>query len=449
MLTEVEAFLKRILAYPDDDSPRLIFADWLEETAEETHRLPQRGTQLERDQWGPDRSQFIRVQIGIARIQEEESREIEQTGWVDRRGTHQELRDLYREEQRLLAMHHEQWEAPFEGLARGLVFRRGFVEQANVGALELLRHAHELFALSPLRRLRLMDVGESLQSLFHCSHLSRLSELTIHGQHSREALARAVAQSQQLTMLRSLHLTGNDFEDDAAQHLANCQTLGNLRELDLSENRLGETSAQMLAASSAFGALRVLELGNNRIGPIGAETIACSERLTNLYRLGLASNEIGAARIHNLSRTQGFFRVPVLDLTFNSLGAPELHILFNRVPRSGETFPNRLRQLDLSRNPLGDHGMRVLAVCPHLEGLQVLRLAGCGVGDDGVRVLAEGPYLNNLLELDLSNNPISDTGCRVLLHPPQLRKLKRPLTRFAIASEMTQSLDREYPERRY
>jgi uncharacterized protein (TIGR02996 family) len=46
-----QAFLQDILAHPGDDAPRLIYADWLDE----------------HDQ--PDRAEFIRTQIELARPQ--------------------------------------------------------------------------------------------------------------------------------------------------------------------------------------------------------------------------------------------------------------------------------------------------------------------------------------------------------------------------------------------
>jgi uncharacterized protein (TIGR02996 family) len=44
-----EPFLSAICAAPDDDTPRLVFADWLQENGD------------------PDRAEFIRLQIAVAR----------------------------------------------------------------------------------------------------------------------------------------------------------------------------------------------------------------------------------------------------------------------------------------------------------------------------------------------------------------------------------------------
>ena len=45
-----QAFLADIIAHPDDDAPRLIYADWLEENGQ------------------PERGEFIRLQIKLATL---------------------------------------------------------------------------------------------------------------------------------------------------------------------------------------------------------------------------------------------------------------------------------------------------------------------------------------------------------------------------------------------
>lgn len=54
-MNDRDSFLRAILAAPDDDVPRLIFADWLDENGE------------------PERAEFIRVQCELAGLREEAS----------------------------------------------------------------------------------------------------------------------------------------------------------------------------------------------------------------------------------------------------------------------------------------------------------------------------------------------------------------------------------------
>jgi uncharacterized protein (TIGR02996 family) len=438
MQTEIKAFLKRILMHPEDDAPRLIFADWLEDQTM-TPSINRLGTSLE---WGPERGRFIRIQIALAQMKDEQTREIELSG-ISRRD--QAQNEYIREEQELLDKYLADWMSP---LATGAVFSRGFVEQVNVSARGLLRYAHELFAATPLRHLCLLDVGDGLPGVFQCQFLSRLSALTVHASHIGLRLARSIAQTEHLAGIKRLHLTGNTFRDDAIEQLVASPVMANLEELDLGKNELGETSAQYLASFPQFSSLRELELGDNRLGPVGAETIASSEQFTNLKRLGLKKNGIGIARLQTLTRTHGFFRVPILDLSDNDLGPEGLQVLLNRIPGPIEVGANKLRDLDLSNNPLGDDGMRVLAACSHLEGLQTLRLVNCEIGDEGVRVLMDCPHLSNVVVLDLSNNRFGNTGCRFIHETTTMRKLRRPLIPTAgISADWNRAIEQRYPDR--
>jgi len=433
MHTEAEAFLQRIRAFPDDDTPRLIFADWLQE---------QDGFGVE---WGIDRARFIRVQIALARLLEEEAAADETE--VGNRGERESLRAaLRRAESGLQERHRVEWTAAFKGLATGPEFRRGFVDEVKVAARDLVRHSHELFSAGPLRHLRLLDLGGSLTTVFQCAYLSRLHTLTVFAQHAGEPLARAVAQCPHLSSLRTLRLARNRFEDAATVHLAAGAVLANLEELDLSENELGETGARSLAASPHLGSLRRLELGGNRLGPAGAEAIAGSERLTALHRLGLSGNEIGSPRLHSLSRAHNLLRIPVLDLSENTLNPGGLSVILTLPHSRTPSDAVRLRELDLSHNELGNEGVRMLAACPHLSGLRVLKLAGCGIGDDGARSLAYSPYLNQLVTLDLGNNPIGNPGFRPFLdtlHKRSLRRLGVPV--IGVSREMKVALDNHFP----
>jgi uncharacterized protein (TIGR02996 family) len=414
MQTEAEAFLQRIRAYPDDDAQRLIFADWL-------------------DEQGDPRGQFIRVQLALADLPADAP----------------ERAQLVSAERALLTEHREAWEAPFRGLANGPVFRRGFVDEVKVDAKQFIRTAPDLFTAAPVRHIHLLDVSDGLPGVLQCPFLSRLSALTVHGQHTGEPLARAVARSEHLSGLRRLALTRNRFTDDAAEHLARSPYLTNLEELDLSENEIGETGARALAAAPVLGKLRSLEMRMNALGPAGAEALAGSERLPALHRLGLCDNEVGLPRLLTLGRAHDLLRVPVLDLSANGLKVAGLQAILTRPTK--EPAGVRLTELDLSNNDLGDAGARLLAACPHLANLTVLRLAYCGIGDDGVRALAAALHLNRVVALDLDNNPILDEGFRAFRDTPHWRSLRQfQLPRFGISPGLRTALDIKFnrPPRR-
>jgi uncharacterized protein (TIGR02996 family) len=115
-----DAFLRSILENPDDDTPRLVYADWLEE----------------RDD---PRGEFIRVQCRLEKM-----------------GGDDPLRsDLEARERDLLARHVEGWVGPLRPWLTGWKFRRGFVERVTVTVPVYLEHADALLRLAPACRVEL------------------------------------------------------------------------------------------------------------------------------------------------------------------------------------------------------------------------------------------------------------------------------------------------------
>jgi uncharacterized protein (TIGR02996 family) len=98
-MTHDDAFLQAILENPDDDTPRLIYGDWLEE----------RGDPL---------GVFIRIQCRLAALSEDD----------ERRSL------LERHERELLACHQDRWLGELRPLLSRWTFRRGFLDAITVPA---------------------------------------------------------------------------------------------------------------------------------------------------------------------------------------------------------------------------------------------------------------------------------------------------------------------------
>lgn len=432
MQTDAEPFLQRIRAFPDDDVPRLIFADWLDEQAGWVTETAERDGLIAR-------AEFIRVQIALARLPEDTTaRTLDAT-----------RHRLLRAERELLDRHRDGWAAAFRGLASDWQFRRGFVEEVKIAARQYLRHAHELFAAGPIQHIRLLDVGGSLPAVLRCPYLGRITALTVYAQHAGEPLARALARAAHLAGLRVLDLRRNRLADEDVGLLAAAPAFANLEELDLGENEIGECGARCLAASPHLGRLTRLELRANRLGPGGAEALAGTERLTALQRLGLAENDLGASRLHTLSRAPELLNVPMLDLSANGLTAAGLKALLATPP--GGTRPQDradsagVRDLDLSHNEFGDDGARALAAAPHLSAVATLRLVGCGITDEGVRALAAAPHLGRLTHLDLSRNPFGDVGSRAFLEATHFTRLCRLIVSpIGVSRPMQRALEAKF-----
>jgi uncharacterized protein (TIGR02996 family) len=148
-MTDEDALLAAITAAPDDDAPRLAYADWLDEHGH------------------ADRAEFIRVQCRIARGAE----------W----GQHQEL---LRRETALLGRYRKEWLGPLRKLLPSSTgtFSRGFVEHVETEAAHYLRAAPELYRLFPLRDVAVRNVTDwsALSFLARPWH-TRLRAITFNG----------------------------------------------------------------------------------------------------------------------------------------------------------------------------------------------------------------------------------------------------------------------------
>ncbi|MCU0706293.1 MAG: TIGR02996 domain-containing protein [Fimbriiglobus sp.] len=206
-MTTADALLAAVCAAPDDDLPRLVYADWCEENAD------------------PERAEFIRLQVGQANGAATEA------GLIREKVLHD--------------AHAERWLAPLRQaggpLANGrshAAFRRGFVEVVWMPAVWLERQAERLFALAPVVELRLLfdELSELVRLLENCESLARLKVLDVCDRRFGGIGLMAVGQSPHLTHLTALRLRQCNIDDQAAELLP-------LRRYDLLDLRDNPLSA--------------------------------------------------------------------------------------------------------------------------------------------------------------------------------------------------------------
>jgi|SRR5579883_623014 len=232
-MSDGDALLSAILAQPDADVPRLMFADWLDE----------HGGELEHD-----RAEFIRVQVALARIAP-----VEWVPWNMR------LVELRAREKTLLLSRGPAWLAPLQAEREPLhggdthgQFRRGFVEVVWMPAAWFVQRADRLFASAPVRELRITRTTlEELAALASTPHLSRLNALDLSDRRLGDDAVRVLTRRPNVAALRTLRLRGCGLTDVAAFWLADTDFDWPLAELDLQHNAI--SAAGLSALRERFG----------------------------------------------------------------------------------------------------------------------------------------------------------------------------------------------------
>jgi uncharacterized protein (TIGR02996 family) len=439
---EEQALVRAVRDCPDDDTPRLRYAAWLE-------------------QRGDPRGLLIRVQCGL------------QAGPAG-----DEEEDALREQQRLLLEQHgPQWLAPVERLGLGAPrFQRGFLEQGEIATAALVDHAERLFQFAPLlHQLALRWAWVDVERLARCPSLARVRSLDLsnHAQGSRlgaERLAKLL-DSPYLGGLQALNLSYNPVGQDGIKVLAGSPSLAGLtvltltfcglsnagvadlaasahlvglRTLSLSGNitalgiralaeagplcrltglnlwgcQLGDEGAQVLASSSKLAGLTSLALGSTGLGDEGAKALAYSAWLGRLETLVLSHNPIGDAGLTALAASGNLARLTTLRLREVRASATALRTLLS------SPHLDNLRTLDLDAHTLGAGAVHALLDGSVVERLTDLSLSLHGLGDEAVELLAASPRLGSLRKLHLGGFTLGEVGAEALLSSPYLGRLR-------------------------
>jgi uncharacterized protein (TIGR02996 family) len=399
-------FLRDIIANRDDDAPRLIFADWLDEQGQ------------------PERAEFIRVQVEQARLPEDDP----------------QREALQAREDRLMAEFRPTWEEEVPAWVReGCEFRRGFIARVSTTAAHWVRGAAALHRATPLQWLRLNNMGSHALTVVSSPHLAGLPELSLDAIGVRASVTpvRALAASPYLTGLRELELNMSGIGPKGAEGLFQSATFPALTALRLSRapsqvrlewGEITDRELEPLAQSTTITRLRLLKLENNCIGPAGARMLADSPNFAGLVELDLGrrpfaarspGRAIGDEGVSAIAGSKTLRQLRVLDLSEQDIGPAGAAALANSPVAAG------LRELHLNLNRLGRDGAQELAASPLLAGLKTLQLATNAIGDLGLTALASSPHLANLTYLEVWANGITDVGLRSLLDSHYLTRLER------------------------
>ena len=383
---ELLGLLRDAKANPEDLTPRLILADWLEEHRE------------------PERAELVRLQcqdtVDQARVDAILS--AHQVAWFGvlwaKRVQPLVQRGLFR----------------VTGPASKLLSKR-FAGQKNASELDWV----EALSLEEIE-------DDQVPRLLHAPHAQCLNELRLwtmsrqtnqlpQADHDRTIGPWPLLEAlPTLESLRTFALTGLPLGADGLRALL-AGSPRNLRTLELDAANLGDGAMHHLAASPPLPHLERLDLSYNRIGDAGVAALASWPGLASVRQLDLGENQCGDEGFRALARSPHRAALRTLHLSTNVRA--DLSLL-----ASGPPFP-ALEKLEL-RSIVGSRAMEALAATSLFPALRYLRIFMGQLGDEGVRHLLAAPWVASLNDLRLEYDRITDIGARLILESPRLGNLQ-------------------------
>jgi uncharacterized protein (TIGR02996 family) len=458
-----KAFLQSIVETPDDDTPRLIYADWLD------------------DQGDADRAEFIRLQCSL--------------GNQPVPNTEETLRA-----EDLLDAHEHTWveEFPESAEFRAASFERGFVSRVDVDTLEAFRRHAAVLRQTPAHKVRVKQQEGSLPADWpewdECWGVAGLDfKFWPFGPEQTAILAA----SAHLAGLRSLAITYSDFDSNSLAILAGSPHLAGLTHLDLTNHLVSAEGVRALARSPTLCNLRTLDLGHdvltdsdhNRFDVEAVVELSRAANLRNLVCLRVCPYELTAEACAALAGSSHLTGIRSLGLACGDrshvdiaplLGSPlltglerlELDEVFltdeDVVALLNSPAPARLRSLALGVEGCGGANVEALlrsswgtglqelklvdapgqkrfwsaspvealTAAESLAGLRELNLSSVHVSDEGLAMLAGCRHLSRVASLKLGyTDSLTLTGVRALAEGPALPALRRLYFRGACLGE--------------
>lgn len=366
-MNDRDSLLTAILAAPDEDTPRLMFADWLQENDE------------------TERAEFIRLQCRFEQI-------------APRSAEGKRLAKREKELQVALFGH-------LDALAfQSITLRRGFVGSITSGFLHFRDVADQLRLEDAPTFELILEYDERDSALLESSYddyLTAVGELGERPALRRSVsldlpclgpeLSHAILQSPQFMNLRRLNFPGNEA-GPCIESVAS-PTFANLRWANFynSDSAADCPSIVPLAECPHLANLEHLDFGACEQWDDGAIAVAKATQWNRLRYLSLSVSSFSVNAVATLFATHNLPVLTELDLAHTFNGPIQWNVVGN-----------------------GDPFMPAIVDSPLFVRLSKLSLRGNGITDDGAKVLAASQRPVNLTRLDLADNPIGPVGRRSL-----------------------------------
>lgn len=361
-MTDRDALYAAILAAPDDDTPRLVYADYLDDTGVRMNAI---------------RARFIRNQIALARTDQ----------WSD------EADRLRRAIGPVWSHYGKTWASPNLDGVSSSGFARGFVESVSCESEWFWSHGESAVRSHPLRGAYFADLFDqsarpALVRLLNCPHLARLRAFDFAGEAADDSFAERFASWPAASGCEQLHL---DYTMVGARGLSALLS-GRLEALvDLSfgfhddlQDGQDLDLVDVVVRGSGTAGLRRLSLGKVRMAATAARMTAGSPRLAGLSELSMGS-------------VSEFLAEPL-----DSGGVVAL---------AESPYLKNLLSLDLGFLRLNDAGVIALAESYRWPNLKYLSLRSSDITAAAIPALAANPHLRSLRVIDLQtlSLPVNDT----------------------------------------
>ncbi|MBX2799778.1 MAG: TIGR02996 domain-containing protein [Myxococcales bacterium] len=409
-----DRLLDAVLQDPAADAPRLILADWYEDSGD------------------TDRATLIRAQVTAAAL----------PAW------HADVPALRWRAEQLLAMNGRAWRAAlpsFDGLEWG-DFERGMPTTVVVRDIEaLFRHADALAACAPVDTVEIVSEPVSSEP-YGLAPIPWVRRVRLAGSRSDLRNRWATIHDQDLAWLEVLvqhaetvEMVHLEAEDDFPERLLQRTPLSRAREVRVTGNHtVGRPFAQLIARTrgpiepwpgqpedTTPPPVHTLHLGTDfvdydsgyfedpTLGSGGVEILAGSH-LTSVSKLNLDLQRLGPTGLHQVRRSF----TQLTELSARSVGATSEWM--DPMPAGPP-----MKALTLRENALTDAGLLSLLPDPKLAELCTLDLDTCELTAEGVAALASSPLWSSLRVLRLGNNTLTGLGDALATAPapPHLHTL--------------------------
>lgn len=268
-----ESLLAAVVAAPEDDAPRWMLADWLEERND-------------------PRGRFIALQLAAEHT-------------VDRA-------PLDAEADALLEAHKAEWVGRFKGTRTeyGIeggrtwvkrnpthwTFRRGFVDRVKMALVDFVHNAQVLLDREPVTRVDLTQARGGGPLLAELPSLHRIRQLSLSRSKLVEDDLFALFGAAPASLERLLLDQCGIGMRRGSRVFAVPARLPALRTLSLQDNGLGDKGIAVLAANPILATVRELRVGYNKLGEGAVDALLASPHLEQLESLSVGLRVRGALR---------------------------------------------------------------------------------------------------------------------------------------------------------